>query len=285
MVEIDLQKEKCVRGGIADTALNKAIEAINQDGLVVFNNAVDPSHLDVLMEKMWQDSRTIMAQTAPPFQFVAGHIQQDPPPFLPYLFNDVLYNQAVIDLSQAILGQDVKNTFYSGNTNLPGSLPQPLHVDNGQLWPDLKTAHPPYELVINICPLDISPENGSTELWPGSHLDTTITRQSPTIRVPATSGEQRRQSTPPIQPSIKKGGMLIRDVRLWHRGMPNYSSTPRPMLAMIHAVSWMFSQPLVFRAQSKTFFKQEKLAMELDFSNEPISYLERHSTYDYHSVG
>ena len=36
----------------------------------------------------------------------------------------------------------------------------------------LPTAHPPHRLVVNIALVDVSEENGSTELWPGSHRDT-----------------------------------------------------------------------------------------------------------------
>lgn len=32
--------------------------------------------------------------------------------------------------------------------------------------------------------------------------------------------------------------MLIRDMRLWHRGTPNHSAAPRFMIAMIHSVAW-----------------------------------------------
>ena len=38
------------------------------------------------------------------------------------------------------------NDYLSGNTNVPGSGLQPVHVDDGQLWPDLNVAHPPARL-------------------------------------------------------------------------------------------------------------------------------------------
>jgi len=43
---------------------------------------------------------------------------------------------------------------------------------------------------------------------------------------------------PPVQPVIRKGSIVIRDLRLWHAGMPNMSDEVRVMLAMIHFASW-----------------------------------------------
>ena len=48
-----------------------------------------------------------------------GNVQQDPPPFPPYLFRDVLLNDMVIAVTTAVLGTPVKNTMYGGNTAMP----------------------------------------------------------------------------------------------------------------------------------------------------------------------
>jgi hypothetical protein len=129
--------------------------------------------------------------------------------------------------------------FYSGNTTLPGQgARQPVHTDEGQLWPDLEVATPPYALVVNVMPMDISPHNASTEIWPGTHLDTSNYYQLGDLKIPAERLEARRQVVPPFQPTAPAGTVIIRDMRLWHAGMPNYSDTPRPMIAMIHYVSW-----------------------------------------------
>ena len=44
--------------------------------------------------------------------------------------------------------------------------------------------------------------------------------------------EQRRQVRGPSQPVIEKGSIVIRDLRLWHAGMPNMTDEVRVMLAM-----------------------------------------------------
>lgn len=104
-------------------------------------------------------------------------------------------------------------------------------------------------MVINISLCDVTAENGATEIWPGSHRDSCIDQHTSdageaglTIRRELI--EERRQYSPPIQPSTKKGSMVIRDVRLWHAGRPNRTDQPRIMLAFVVQPKW-------FQAPSK----------------------------------
>lgn len=43
---------------------------------------------------------------------------------------------------------------------------------------------------------------------------------------------------PPIQPTIKKGSLMLRDLRTWHAGKANPSDRHRVMLAFIHTPWW-----------------------------------------------
>ncbi|KAI7606589.1 hypothetical protein KC346_g10470, partial [Hortaea werneckii] len=91
-----------------------------------------------------------------------------------------------------------------------------------------------------------TPENGSTETWLGTHTGELSglqvqegakgTRASGRIREDLL--EQRRQVRGPNQPVIEKGSIVIRDLRLWHAGMPNTTDEVRVMLAMIHFAPW-----------------------------------------------
>lgn len=73
----------------------------------------------------------------------------------------------------------------------------------------------------------------------------------------------------------------MRDMRLWHRGVPNPSAVPRPMLALILASGWMGSGRTQVPAAGRAFFRHPDLAMSLDFVERPIDYLHRHNPYDY----
>ena len=90
---------------------------------------------------------------------------------------------------------------HSGNCCLPNNNNrQPLHVDIGHLWPGLQKAHPAHALVVNVPVVDMTAENGSTELWPGTHLDTTRTMGDGDIKIPDTALERVRARVQPLQP-------------------------------------------------------------------------------------
>lgn len=255
--------------------------ALRQDGLVVLQNVVSLEHLDVLRERMLADVEQLLAREDAPFNWHTGNIQQDPPPFPPYLFHDVLLNDQAVAVTRAVLGPRVKNSFYSGNTAMPSTRRQPVHVDTGQLWRGLTVAHPACSLVVNIPVVDMSPENGSTEIWPGTHLDTTVSRYDE-LEIPLQKLNERRMQVPPEQPVVPRGSVIIRDIRLWHAGMPNRTAVPRPMIAMIHHCAWMqLGSPLLFPSGTETFFAESELRTHARFTDEPIDYIRSPKGYKY----
>lgn len=281
MNEIPVTSQEVRAGKLEEQHLGSTLSALNDDGFVVLRDVVSLAHIEILREKMLADVHEILKRPDAPFNFNTGNLQQDPPPFAPYLFRDVLLNDLVIQVSKALLGPGVKNSYYSGNTALPGGTRQPVHPDVAQLWPDLKYPTPPFGLVINIPVVDASPENGSTELWPGTHHDTTFCIHQGSTRISEEILEKRRTIRPPIQPSIKAGSVLIRDIRLWHAGMPNYTNVPRPMIAMIHWCSWwMACDPIPFPQSEKGFFTHSDLTTNARFVEGQPDYLKHNQSYD-----
>lgn len=263
-------------------SLPAALRALRQDGVVVLEDVIDLAHLEMLRERMLADLPAILARTDAPYNFNAGNVQQDPPPFPPYLFRDVLLNEHVIAVTLALLGEGVKNSYYSGNTALPGGRQQPVHVDVGQLWPGLEHATPAFGVVVNVPVVDMTPENGSTELWPGTHLDTIVSVAEGDLKVPEEVVERRRARVPPVQPAVRCGSVLIRDIRLWHRGMPNHTDAPRPMIAMIHWIHWWSdAEPVPFPKGTESFFEHPHLRTNARFVEGPIDYLQHNEAYDF----
>jgi ectoine hydroxylase-related dioxygenase (phytanoyl-CoA dioxygenase family) len=109
---------------------------------------------------------------------------------------------------------------------------QPVHSDA-----DFKHPSHPFALVVNVPLVTMRPENGSTEVWLGTHSATNIEDQEgahgqrASGRIKASLLESRRKVAPPLQAVIPKGSVIVRDLRLWHAGMPNYSDEVRVMLA------------------------------------------------------
>lgn len=84
----------------------------------------------------------------------------------------------------------------------------------------------------------MTPENGSTEVWLGTHLNTGIHVQEGSQgerasgRIKTEALEERRQVRRPCQPVVPKGAIVVRDLRLWHAGVGNRTEDIRVMLAM-----------------------------------------------------
>ncbi len=255
-----------------------AVAALRQDGAVVLAGIVDRAHVVALRERMLADVPALRALREQPTQFVAGHVQQDPPPELPLLFRDVLVNDLAVAVTRELLGPGVSNGRYTGNTNLPGSGTQPVHYDEGQLWPG--HVHPAHALVVNVPLVDMDERNGSIELWPGTHLLAHVGSGRGAQRIPEGELTARRALAPPVQPKVAAGSMLIRDMRLWHRGMPNHGDVPRPMLAMIHVCAWHRVGAMRLPAGAEGIVAHSELSSQATFHAGPIRYLDVNKAYD-----
>ncbi|GMV87611.1 MAG: hypothetical protein AMXMBFR81_05420 [Chthonomonas sp.] len=270
------------RGRFDPETVMRGREAILRDGMVAIEDAVDPEHIAKIRDRMFEDLPAILSRTDTPFNFTRSNVQQDPPPMAEYLFRDVLVNEFVVQLTSSVMGQGMKNAFYSGNTALAhGTQRQPVHADMGHLWPNTEHATPPYALIVNMPMVDMDARNGSIELWPGTHLDTSVAMQDGDIKVSPERIEAQRAIRPPVQPKMRAGSVIIRDMRMWHAGMPNHTDQPRPMIAMIHWVSWWpLHEKLTFPKGTEALFVHPDLETVADFVDTPIPYLGRHVSYD-----
>ena len=114
----------------------------------------------------------------------------------------------------------------------------------------------------------------STTLW--LLLTTAVPEQ--TKSWPEALVAKRRETVPPIQPSMRVGSVLIRDTRLWHNGMPNHTNTPRPMIAMIHWIHWWSDKnPIPFAQGAEAFFTHPDLKTNAVFVTEPVDYIHRNA--------
>jgi len=264
-----------------DSKVREAARMVEDDGYVVLEDVVDTGHLAVLRDRMLEELPRILARPDAPYNFNDTNVQQDPPPFPPFLFRDVLCNEVAIAVSRAVLGDGVRNGFYSGNTALPGGKKQPVHADVGQLWPSLETATPAFGLVVNVPVVDMGPWNGATELWPGTHRDTSQWIGGGPPRIAEELLVRWSAAFPPFQPEVRAGSVLLRDIRMWHRGMPNPSSQPRPMIAMIHWSGWYESERIRFPRSAAPFLEHPSLRTAVEWVEVPFDHTLHGVAYDY----
>ncbi|KAF9046812.1 hypothetical protein BDZ89DRAFT_1058283 [Hymenopellis radicata] len=236
-------------GKYSKTNLRRAIESLNRDGAVYLANIVDPAHVEQIRLHMLEEAKILKAQKGDDVanynQGVATNFIQAPPLTTRSLFfEDVYANAFVHQVVSFYLGPRPAWTFITGNNaNKLTTERQTVHKDSAFIHPLA-----PSMIIANFPLSDFSAANGSTEFWLGSHATTTPSEQIWRVPYPATRipecfilpelVEARRKVRPPIQIECKPGGVLLRDQRIWHAGMPNPSDEDRIMLAMMFSASW-----------------------------------------------
>ena len=270
-MKIKVSFEELTKRELSASHLKKAIDAIREEGYIILGNIVPHNHLDLLNEKMTQDSHTIVSSNSDRWEGrrTTGHLQQGAPPFTPYIFPEIVANPIVEHVSVTLLGEGAFNGFYNGNTNTPGSTQQNLHMDTDHLWSNLNPSHPTASVVVNIPMIDVTEERGAIELWPGTHLDGDVSRH-----LDEATEEAQRKVRPPVRGTTKKGDVLIRDMRLWHRGAPNLSDMHRHMIALVHYVGWLCrGRPIRYAKGCEEAFKNSRVDPHATFLDEPYDYL------------
>ena len=210
--------------------LQRIVHALKQDGVILIRNVAPLEEVDALNERMLADIDEAKKRNRNPARWQGVR----PPPHAPYLFHGLVHNEWAIQITHRMLGDGVSNIAYASNTAYPGCGQQDVHADESHLWPGL--AHPTASLVVNIPLVDVSEQNGATQIWPGTHMHTDCENHGRPTEADVKHWEQNHPST---RMCSQRGDIVIRDMRTWHCGMPNMSTQPRPMLAMVHVAKFM----------------------------------------------
>ncbi|KAL1597818.1 hypothetical protein SLS60_008305 [Paraconiothyrium brasiliense] len=257
-------------GVLTQKNLEIAIRALARDGLVVIEDLVQHATLDKLNTKMVEDAYDLQSRKDSPFNYNKGNIQQDPPMVKGFFSEEVFTDPIVTQVTSTALGPKPSLRFMSGNTALPPTADsppasQPIHNDADFDHPQI-----PFALVVNVPLITMEVQNGSTEVWLGTHSNTTIADQEgahgerASGRIKKDLLEARRKVRAPSQPTVKKGSIIVRDLRLWHGGKPNLSDKPRVMLAMIHFAPWYRNQMTIeFAEDLKDELTPEKTGLHV----------------------
>jgi ectoine hydroxylase-related dioxygenase (phytanoyl-CoA dioxygenase family) len=303
-----IPKPRAVEGidQVAPDETERAVTALQEDGAVIVRDAVDPTMLERLFARMSQDLTVLMASPYRAENFASGHLQQDAPPEAELLWPEVLAHPFALEVCRAVMRQPLRLSAYTNNSNLPGSGAQAVHVDEGQRWPGLTEAHPPARLTVNIPLTKVDAAGGAIELWPGTHRDTRLCQYSATpeegvsralqyvraakragvdrrvnrrvgLTVPEELLRERRAQRPPVRATTEAGSLIIRDPRLWHRGMPNESDRCRFMLAITYDPVWRRpGPPMELPRTASAMFEALDLEVHASYVDDPIDYLGRH---------
>ena len=148
----------------------------------------------------------------------------------PWADPEIIDNDAIMAVVSDLVGEDGVMCQLASDTPTRGSEYQDLHRDTQLLFPETGAESPPYQLAVNFPLVDVTLDNGPMEMAAGTHM---LSKADGLARI--ASGEI------PLQPVLmNRGEVMIRDVRHIHRGTPNPSPTPRPMVVIGYSRRWLF---------------------------------------------
>ncbi|MGH9773193.1 MAG: phytanoyl-CoA dioxygenase family protein [Candidatus Acidiferrales bacterium] len=225
-----LSADELRTGAMSAKSLRMAVRTLRESGFLAIE-AILPhdwvSHTrQVCNEALLRYMETLDTQKREAMQRV--HTAMFPPICSPFMDAAAIENPFAVQVAEATIGHDFFCTFYNTNTQWPHSGIQHLHRDFDHLFAGFPVPLPVIQIIVNIPLVDFTLENGATEVWPGSHL---IVDERPED---GKALDQRAACLPSVRTTVPAGSIILRDMRTWHRGMPNRTSEIRTMLAMIY---------------------------------------------------
>lgn len=185
-----------------------------RDGFVIFKGLVDRAKLAHLRLRILEEFEAARASGqlfggSRGGGLVSGHLNCFPGAESRFVY-ETLEQYGVIEFVRGLWQTPLGSPNVGCNLNLPGSTPQNYHIDGY-----FSTAFP----IVNVAAVDTTLVNGAMGVLERTHQrdykywKLVVSRPS-ALRVP-----------------LAQGDVLVRTSVLWHRGMPNHSREPRPMLA------------------------------------------------------
>jgi hypothetical protein len=162
----------------------------------------------------------------------------------------IIDNDAIMAVVSELVGADGVMCQLATDTPLNGSDYQDLHRDTQLLFPETGAETPPYQLAVNFPLVDVTAERGPMEMAAGTHM---LSKAVGLARL--RSGEIVLE---PVY--MQRGDVMIRDVRHIHRGTPNRSDTPRPMVVIGYSRRWLFRPEVDIRVPRETLNRMPERA-------------------------
>jgi hypothetical protein len=199
--------------GLAPGDLEEHRRTFARDGYLLFRNVVPTDRLDRLGDRLFDefDRARAAGRLFEGGGLMAGHLNCFPGQESRFVY-DALVEHGIVEVIRAISPKCGRMPNVGCNFNLPGSVVQHYHMDR----PFTKDF-----MVANVAVVDTDLANGAIDVIPGTHQ-----RFYPFWRFVMERAYLGSKRLP-----MNRGDVLVRTSSLWHRGMPNQTARPRPMVA------------------------------------------------------
>ncbi|MEO6238916.1 MAG: phytanoyl-CoA dioxygenase family protein [Vicinamibacterales bacterium] len=188
-------------------------KAFAEDGYLIFPGVVSAERLKALHQQLSEAFET-SKRSGRLFAgggTISGHLNCSPGEAARFAY-EALETHGIIGLVKELFPKATRLPNVGCNFNLPHSVAQHYHADRNFL---------DYFMIANVAVVDTTIENGAIDIIPGTHKKFYKYWRFAVER--AARGSKRIE--------MKQGDVLVRTSNVWHRGMPNFTNAPRPMLA------------------------------------------------------
>ncbi|WNB93837.1 phytanoyl-CoA dioxygenase family protein [Bacillus sp. NEB1478] len=251
--------------------LEIAVEQVKANGYIIFDKVITEEKIthirnkfdplfDEYIKKNGYNTGTNRAQMFLPFTN-------------PFIDEDIICHPIATAVIDKLLGSGNHCNYFASDTPMPGADYQNAHCDIMPLFPELAVPLPVFSLVLNIPLVDVTEANGPLEIWPGgthhnpdrSNHDTLDNSVNPHMHIVRAAEHMHSEKV-----FMSAGSILIRDIRMWHRGTPNRSDYRRTNLAMIFNRSWYGAGSSIqipqetyddLPAKAKELYRMEKIGL------------------------
>lgn len=146
----------------------------------------------------------------------------------PFANSDVFANPTILGVLDRIFYQEYKLVQLAVDIPMQGSEYQEIHRDFRPLFTD-QIVTPLYAVAVNFPLVEVTAENGPFEMARGTHV---MPKDEALVKVRA--GEILME-----QFYLQPGDVMIRSPLALHRGTPNVTPQPRPMIVMGYVMHWL----------------------------------------------
>jgi hypothetical protein len=226
-----------VMGRYSKSEIDSFVGEVLRDGFCLLRD-----HLDRGMLAAWREAFAPLLERHVERE---GHLQNRGPgryyvtlPFAePFADPRVYEDEDVLALVRRLVGADAVMCQLATDTPLLGSDYQDVHRDAPPLFPETGQETPPFQLAVNFPLVAVTPENGPFEITRGTHM---LSKDEGLRLIEA--GARR------LEPLLMRlGDVMIRDVRGLHRGTPNRTREPRPMVVLGYSRRWLLRPEVSIR--------------------------------------
>ncbi|QIR40014.1 phytanoyl-CoA dioxygenase family protein [Tolypothrix sp. PCC 7910] len=210
------------------TDLDRFVEELNRDGICIIRGLFDQQLIGEwaeAFEKLFRDRQNQPGGLAPREN---SRYYLTLPWVTPFANRSVFANPVIMGILERVFYQEYVMVQMGVDVPFQGSDYQETHRDFRPLFSD-NIVTPLYALAVNFPLVEVTPENGPFQMARGTHL---LPREEGLRKI--STGEIPMESF-----YMQPGDVTIRSPLALHRGSPNRTNQPRPMVVMGYAMHWL----------------------------------------------